>query len=106
MPKAIGDDIVQQIISMRSQGKLIKVIAHDVGTSRQTINKYLRKYGMLVKSPSGRRKHKNRQCSYCNKIQVVSVRTLNQVCRPCEDNRKRGLWSKNKAFMEVSHGSR
>jgi transcriptional regulator len=106
MPKAIGDEKVQQIISMRSQGKLIKVIAYEVQTTRQTISKYLRKYGMLVKSSSGRRKHKNRQCIQCNEIQVVSVRTHNQVCRSCEDNRKRGLWNTNKAVIEVSYGAR
>jgi Helix-turn-helix domain of resolvase len=104
MPKAIGDEKVQQIISMRSKGTLIKVIAYETGTTRQTVGEYLRKHGMLVKSPSGRRKHKNRQCSYCNEIQTVSVRTLSSVCRSCEDNRKRGLW--DKAEMEVSHGAR
>ncbi len=104
MPKAIGDEMVKQIISLRFHGMLIKVIAYELQTSRQTVGKYLLKHDMLVKSPSGRRKHKNRQCSYCNEIQTVSVRTLSSVCRSCEDNRKRGLW--DKAVMEVSHGAR
>jgi len=104
MPSAIGDEKVQQIISMRSKGTLIKVIAYELQTSRQTVGKYLLKHDMLVKSPSGRRTHKNRQCSYCNEIQTVSVRTLSSVCRSCEDNRKRGLW--DKAVMELSHGAR
>ena len=106
MPKAIGDEMVKKIISLRSHGMLIKVIAYELQTSRQTIGKYLLKHDMLVKSPSGRRKHKNRQCIHCNEIQVVSVRTHNQVCRSCEDNRKRGLWDKSKAVIKVSYGAR
>lgn len=104
MPKAIGDEMVKKIISLRSHGMLIKVIAYELETTRQTVGKYLLKHDMLVKSRSGRRKHKNRQCSYCNEIQTVSVKNTSLICRPCEDNRKRGLW--DKAVMEVSHGAR
>lgn len=92
MVKAISQDKVKEIVSLRMRGLQMKAIAWEVGVSLPSIGKYLRQHGLTAAKRIGRATHKQRQCLNCEEVQTISVGNKSKVCRPCEDNRKRELW--------------
>lgn len=106
MVKAVSQDKVNRIMQMRKEGFHLKIIAYEVGASTPTVGKYLRQAGLTVERRRGRRTHKERQCLNCKAVQTISAGNKSKVCRPCEDNRKRGLWSGENLRQEVLYASR
>ena len=91
---------------MRSNGTQLKIISYQLGVSLPTVGKYLKSAGLVTRSKNGRKTHKERKCLICHQVQLISVWNRSKVCRPCEDNRKRGLKNANNLIGKKADASR